>query len=137
MAINADHPVLVIDAHAAAQLAAPPGSLDAAVGDRLDRGAVVGREIDAYVRPIFVENGMVAMETEARRDVLEIDRKAQRLRLQRLALGVVEMGLALQVAEGEGRECLVAKADLRRLESGDGAGGAVAADALLVDELHG
>ena len=66
---------------------------------------------------------MVAMEAEARRMYWKSTGKRSDCRLQRLALGVVEMGLALQIAKGEGRERFVAETDLRRLESGDGTRG--------------
>src|ERR1700733_9769360 len=65
VAVDTDHALIVIDLYAVAQFAAPSRALDAAIRNRLNRRAVMSHQIDADVRPIFMEYRMVAMETEA------------------------------------------------------------------------
>src|SRR5450631_4477721 len=79
---------------------------------------------------------MISVKTEARRYVLKIYRKPQRLRLKRDTLRIIEMRLASIIAESESTQSLVTEADLRRLESRDRASCAVATYALLVNELY-
>src|SRR3984893_7945163 len=79
MPVDAHHSLLVMQPYAEPQLSAPSGVSDPSVRDRLDRGPILGHQIDADVRPVFVENRMVTMEREARGDVVELDREAQDL----------------------------------------------------------
>src|SRR5271154_1476168 len=87
--VDADHLMLVLDADAIAQLATPSGADDPAVGDGLDRLAVLGDQIDARVRPVLMQDRMIAVKGEAGRDVLEIQRELQRLRTERVALFII------------------------------------------------
>ena len=75
--------------HAIAELALPSGALNLAVRDRFDGLAVFGHEVNAYVGAVCVQNRMIAMEREARRYVLEVERELQRLRTERAVLFVI------------------------------------------------
>src|SRR5208283_231427 len=88
MTVDADHLMLMLEADAIAELALPSRAYDGAVGDRLDRLAVLGDQIDADMRPILVQDRMIAMEGEARGNVLEVERKLKRLRTECVALFV-------------------------------------------------
>src|SRR5271163_2463869 len=87
--VDADHLMLVLDANAIAQLATPSGADDPAIGYGLNRLAVLGDQVDAHVRPVFVQDRMIAVKGEAGRDVLEIERELQRLRTERVALFII------------------------------------------------
>jgi hypothetical protein len=89
MAVDADHLMLMLNADAIAELALPPRAYHSAIGDGLDRLAVFGDQIDADVRPILVQDRMIAMKGEARGNVLEIERELQGLRTERVALFVI------------------------------------------------
>ncbi len=69
--------MLMLDADAIAELALPSRAYDGAIGDGLDRLGVLGDQIDADMRPLLVQDRMIAMEGEARGNVLEIERKLQ------------------------------------------------------------
>src|SRR5271154_6340225 len=120
--------MLVLDANAIAQLATPSGADDPAIGYGLNRLAVLGDQVDAHVRPVFVQDRMIAVKGEAGRDVLEIERELQRLRTERVALFVGERDSCQRAA---------AKADLGGLHVADQRVRAVAADLLLVNQLYG
>ena len=81
--------MLVLDADAIAQLAAPSGANDLAVGNGFNRLAVFGDQVDADVRPVLMQDRMIAVEGEAGRDVLEIQRELQRLRTERVTLLII------------------------------------------------
>ena len=81
--------MLVLDADAIAQLATPSGADDPAVGNSFNRLAVLGDQVDADVRPVLMQDRMIAVEGEAGRDVLEIQRELQRLRTERVALLII------------------------------------------------
>src|SRR5260370_27680363 len=82
-----------------------------------------------------MEDRMMAMEGEARRYVLEIERELQRLRAERVALFVIQMRAAVFVRERDRGQSATAEADLRRLNVADERVRAVAADLFLVNQL--
>src|SRR6266436_946774 len=128
MTVDAQDPACVLDSHAAPQLTAPPRLLDSPVRDCSDRCAVTCNQVNTKVRPVLMKNRMVPHFRKTGRDVLEIERESQRLRPQRLAVGVVEMHLAALIAERKRTQGAAAVTDLRRLQSGNHARAAVAAD---------
>src|SRR5271154_1839258 len=65
VAIDALHALGMRQPHAAPQFPAPSGELDPAIRYRLNRSAVFGSQIDADMRPVLMQNRMVAMEGEA------------------------------------------------------------------------
>src|SRR5579885_112435 len=101
MPVDADHAALMLDANGVAELARPSRLLDPAVGDRLYRRAILRNEIDSDVRTIGVKQRMVAVESEPGRNVLEIERKTQELRPERVSVLVIQMRGAVLIAKGE------------------------------------
>src|ERR1019366_678810 len=135
MTVDADHLMLMLDADAVAELALPSRAYDRAIGDGLDRLAVFGDQIDADMRPVLVQNRMIAMEGEARGNVLEIEWKLQGLRTERVALFVIQMSAAVFVRERYRRQGTAPKADLRCLHVAGERVRAVAADLFIVNQL--
>src|ERR1700722_3822254 len=66
MTVDADQIVLMLDADRVPELALPSRADHGAIGDTLNRFAVLCDQINADVRAVFVEDRMIAMEGEAR-----------------------------------------------------------------------
>src|SRR5579864_4180523 len=110
---DADDSALVRDTDASPEFAAPPGRLYASVRHRTNGRTVMGNEVNSGVRPVDVQDRMVPAFGEAGRDVVELEREAQRLRSERLAVAVIKMRLPLLVPKSKGAEGLVADTKLR------------------------
>src|ERR1700687_3468578 len=95
--VDADHPVLMLDPYAVAQLPLPSRALNLAVGDRSDRLAIFGNQVNANVGAVCVENRMITVKREARGDVLEVERVAQELRTERVSPLVIQVATAVLV----------------------------------------
>src|ERR1700730_1354380 len=118
VSIEADDSALVRDTDASPEFAAPPGRLYPSVRHRTNGRTVMGNEVNAGVRPVDVQERMVPAFAEARRNVVELEREAQRLRSERLAVAVIKVRLPPLVPKSKGVEGLVADTNLRSLEPG-------------------
>src|SRR5271166_5864705 len=89
------------------------------------------------MRTILMKDGMVSMQREGGRDVLEIDRETQELWTECMPLFIIEMRSAVLVAKRKGfyRACTVT--DFSSFYIPRHAMHAVMAHALFIDQLDG
>src|SRR5262249_44007897 len=113
------------------------GVFDSSVRYCLNRRAIVGREVHAHVRPVFVQNGMIAVESETGGDVVEFDRKSQCLWLaQFLAVRIKKTRLAMCIAEGQCAHSTIFLLGLGGFKTGNQWLAAVAGPFFLINQLN-
>src|SRR5271167_5008229 len=88
------------------------------------------------MRTILMKDGMVSMQREGRRDVLEIDRKTKELRTECMPLFIIEMCSTVLVAERIGFGRAGSVTNFSGFDISRHAMHAVAADPLVIDQFH-
>src|ERR1700730_16596054 len=89
------------------------------------------------MRTVLMEDGMVPMQSEARGDVLEIDRETEELWTECMPLFIIEMRQSVLVAKRVCFNRVCSVTDFSGFDITRHAMHAVAAHLLLVYQLHG
>src|SRR5690242_20662306 len=104
MAVNTHDPVFVQNTNATSQLPTPARGLNATVSHSLDRRAIAGDQIHSNMRPVPMQNRMVAIRGKAGGNIFKIQRVPQSLNAQCVPTGIVKTRTAILVSKGHRSE---------------------------------
>src|SRR5579885_88924 len=136
MPVNAGHAALMLDTDGVAEFSGPSRLLNPSVSHCFHGGAVLRDKVHPDVGPVGMKQGMISMESETGRNVFEIDRKTEELRSKRPPLLIIQMSVSVLVAESKCLERSRPETYLRRFHIANQMIRPVAADLLLVNQLH-